>query len=225
MFFHTNNTQECAFIQPWTKRDQSCAQLIHDYRIPVQNHTQTGMHAYKWWIQTACAAGAISDGETIRQGVAAGLSCEEALQDCDSYTYFDREGGLLRTGLTGTNVMDIHVVLCQGGHAWHALLPTFYQSHASVGQCCASQALLWIKGRQAGYCNEQGHVIFYSVSCAERPAFWQTVESRRLPQNESYVHHTYMQTNVHTRTRTHTVAHAYTLWNFTKTVFNDDDFC
>jgi glycerate 2-kinase len=60
------------------------------------------------------AAGAISDGGTIHRGLAAGVSFEQALEHCDSYTYFDLEGGLLRTGLTGTNVMDIHVVLCHG---------------------------------------------------------------------------------------------------------------
>jgi hydroxypyruvate reductase len=33
----------------------------------------------------------------------------------DSYNFFSRSGGLLKTGPTGTNVMDVQVVLVAGG--------------------------------------------------------------------------------------------------------------
>ena len=63
------------------------------------------------------AAGAYVDGETLRRGAEAGLSAEEALARNDAYTFFDGEGGLLRTGPTGTNVMDLALV-------WSAARPS-----------------------------------------------------------------------------------------------------
>mmetsp|Transcript_35941 Transcript_35941/g.112402 ORF Transcript_35941/g.112402 Transcript_35941/m.112402 type:complete len:460 (-) Transcript_35941:557-1936(-) len=58
------------------------------------------------------AAGAFCDGSTIQRSQALGLSYKEALETFDSYTFFEQEGGLFRTGLTGTNVMDLHILLC-----------------------------------------------------------------------------------------------------------------
>ena len=54
------------------------------------------------------AAGAMADGETVErsQGTAA-----EALCNHDSYPFFERLGDLIVTGPTGTNVMDIHLIL------------------------------------------------------------------------------------------------------------------
>jgi len=40
-----------------------------------------------------------------------GLDAQAYLDDNDSYTFFDRAGGLLRLGPTGTNVNDIALVL------------------------------------------------------------------------------------------------------------------
>ncbi len=57
------------------------------------------------------AAGAIADAE-----ISSGLSesefvPEEYLRRHDAYSYFEQMKGLLRTGLTGTNVMDVRVIL------------------------------------------------------------------------------------------------------------------
>ncbi len=57
------------------------------------------------------AAGAIVDGTTAGKAREAGLEPPEYLGRNDSYTFFDRAGGLLKTGPTGTNVMDIDIVL------------------------------------------------------------------------------------------------------------------
>ncbi len=57
------------------------------------------------------AAGAIASGETIAQGRALGLEARAYLANNDSYTYFDRLGGLIRTGPTNTNVNDLLFVL------------------------------------------------------------------------------------------------------------------
>lgn len=56
------------------------------------------------------AAGACVDGATLARGAALGLDARDALARHDSHPYFAREGGLLRTGPTGTNVMDLVLV-------------------------------------------------------------------------------------------------------------------
>jgi len=56
------------------------------------------------------AAGAFIDGGTIDRGLRRGVRAQSCLADNDSYSFFDAEGGLLRTGPTGTNVMDLVLV-------------------------------------------------------------------------------------------------------------------
>lgn len=60
------------------------------------------------------AAGAIVDGTTASRACGAGLSPHDHLARNDSYTILDRAGDLLRTGATGTNVMDINILLAGG---------------------------------------------------------------------------------------------------------------
>jgi glycerate 2-kinase len=57
------------------------------------------------------AAGAMADAGTLPASVAQGLTPDTYLRSHDAYHFFERAGGLLRTGLTGTNVMDVRVVL------------------------------------------------------------------------------------------------------------------
>ena len=57
------------------------------------------------------AAGAIADGCTVARASAKGLSASAALARHDAYSFFDPLGDLIRTGPTGTNVMDVHVVM------------------------------------------------------------------------------------------------------------------
>jgi hydroxypyruvate reductase len=54
------------------------------------------------------AAGALCDGETLRRSQ---FSAREFLARNDSYAFFDALGDLIRTGPTGTNVMDVRLVL------------------------------------------------------------------------------------------------------------------
>ena len=58
------------------------------------------------------AAGAMADAGTLERAAAKGLNPNAFLDRHDAYTFFDATGDLLRTGLTGTNVMDVRVVLC-----------------------------------------------------------------------------------------------------------------
>jgi len=57
------------------------------------------------------AAGAIATGETLSRGAGLGLDAAAHLRANDSYPFFDSLGDLIRTGPTGTNVMDIHLLL------------------------------------------------------------------------------------------------------------------
>ena len=57
------------------------------------------------------AAGAFADGGTVARGRRAGVDAAAALADNDSHGFFCREGGVIRTGATGTNVADLALVL------------------------------------------------------------------------------------------------------------------
>src|SRR5665213_2731622 len=51
------------------------------------------------------AAGAIADAATPR------LNAAKFLANNDSYHFFETAGGLIKTGPTGTNVMDVRILL------------------------------------------------------------------------------------------------------------------
>lgn len=57
------------------------------------------------------AAGALADNATLARAQALGLDPDEFLSRNDSYRFFQPLGDLVVTGPTGTNVMDIRVVL------------------------------------------------------------------------------------------------------------------
>ncbi|MBA4063200.1 MAG: glycerate kinase [Isosphaera sp.] len=54
------------------------------------------------------AAGAVADAESLAD---AGGTVEDHLRRHDAYPFFERASGLLKTGLTGTNVTDVRVIL------------------------------------------------------------------------------------------------------------------
>jgi glycerate-2-kinase len=58
------------------------------------------------------AAGAFADADTVARGRRAGCDPDQALDRNDSWTFFNQAGGLFRTGPTGTNVMDLQIVIC-----------------------------------------------------------------------------------------------------------------
>jgi glycerate 2-kinase len=57
------------------------------------------------------ATGAVADGQTIARARAMGQEPEQFLRRNDSYHFFAALDDLLLTGPTGTNVMDIHILL------------------------------------------------------------------------------------------------------------------
>lgn len=57
------------------------------------------------------AAGAVVDTNTLLKASYAGLDYGKYLDEFDSYNFFMQEGGLVKTGPTQTNVMDLMVLL------------------------------------------------------------------------------------------------------------------
>ncbi len=57
------------------------------------------------------AAGAVVDGMTLENAQQAGISAKAYAADNDAYHFFDKVGGLIKTGPTNTNVMDLRLVL------------------------------------------------------------------------------------------------------------------
>jgi len=56
------------------------------------------------------AAGAWVDGSTLQRAAELGLNASAALAANDSYTFFDKANGLIRTGPTQTNVNDLYLL-------------------------------------------------------------------------------------------------------------------
>jgi glycerate-2-kinase len=57
------------------------------------------------------AAGALADAQLLRAARQKGLDPRPYLERNDSYAFFEPLGGLLKTGPTHTNVMDLRVAL------------------------------------------------------------------------------------------------------------------
>ncbi|CAN5341696.1 DUF4147 domain-containing protein [soil metagenome] len=57
------------------------------------------------------AAGAIGTLETLQRAKSLGLNPRDYLDRHDAYPFFEATGSLFKTGLTGTNVMDLGVIL------------------------------------------------------------------------------------------------------------------
>src|SRR5207244_1973601 len=56
-------------------------------------------------------AGAVADGKTVERGRRKRIDAARFLRRHDSYTFFKKAGGHIRTGLTGTNVNDVYLLL------------------------------------------------------------------------------------------------------------------
>ena len=63
---------------------------------------------------TTTAAGAMADSGFHRAALAAGLSIADALEANDSHAVWRQVGGLVETGPTGTNVMDLVILIVEG---------------------------------------------------------------------------------------------------------------
>ena len=59
------------------------------------------------------AAGAVADEATAERARAGGLDAATAAERYDSYGFLDATGALVRSGLTGTNVADLRIIVCR----------------------------------------------------------------------------------------------------------------
>lgn len=59
------------------------------------------------------AAGAVVDGQTVGRAAALKLDARAFLANNDSYHFFEPLNGLIKTGPTGTNVMDVRILLVE----------------------------------------------------------------------------------------------------------------
>ena len=57
------------------------------------------------------AAGAFVTGNTVPKTENGKIYAHNYLINNDSYHYFEKSGGLIKTGVTGTNVMDIQILI------------------------------------------------------------------------------------------------------------------
>ena len=57
------------------------------------------------------AAGAVVNGNTIKRAKFKGIDAQRALNAHDSYRFFQKVGGHIKTGPTGTNVNDVYILL------------------------------------------------------------------------------------------------------------------
>jgi glycerate-2-kinase len=64
-------------------------------------------------------AGAIADGNTIKQGLRRGLDGRASLERNDSYNFFRKLKGLIITGRTGSNVNDLVVAVANSRYRGH----------------------------------------------------------------------------------------------------------
>ncbi|MDX1610774.1 MAG: MOFRL family protein, partial [Candidatus Thermoplasmatota archaeon] len=85
----------------------ACAMQLHDVPVAVCGFGTDGIDG------PTDAAGAIADGRTLRRGLEAKRDAEKHLAANDAYTYFASLGDLIRTGPTGTNVMDLFIGLVE----------------------------------------------------------------------------------------------------------------
>ena len=59
------------------------------------------------------AAGALVDGNSVSMAMRDGYDSDSYLKNNDSYNFFKNAGGLIKTGPTGTNVMDIQILILE----------------------------------------------------------------------------------------------------------------
>lgn len=93
----------------------SGSDLQHEFRVAFLTAGTDGQDG------PTDAAGALADPGLVERAVKSGVGDAEAfLKDNDAYTFFsrvDQGHNLLKTGLTGTNVMDVHILLVAKRHS------------------------------------------------------------------------------------------------------------
>ena len=96
------------------------AALLEFMKRPPFRPAKTGRHAWNFLVASlgtdgrdgpTDAAGAWANAATAPRAAKRGHSAEEYLERNDSYNFFKKTGGLIVTGPTRTNVMDLRLIL------------------------------------------------------------------------------------------------------------------
>ncbi len=96
------------------------AALLEFMKSPPLHPAKTGRHAWNFLVASlgtdgrdgpTDAAGAWANSATALRAAKLGLSPAEYLERNDSYNFFKKAGGLIITGPTRTNVMDLRLIL------------------------------------------------------------------------------------------------------------------
>jgi glycerate 2-kinase len=83
----------------------SCVEAIAGSELVVASCATDGVDG------NCPGAGAVADGASLRRAKIKEVSVSDFLAENDSYGFFSRLGDVLMTGPTGTNVMDVQIVL------------------------------------------------------------------------------------------------------------------
>jgi glycerate-2-kinase len=83
----------------------SCVEVIADREMVVASFATDGIDG------NSDVAGALADGGTLARARKENLDVSGCLEENNSFVFFSQLGDVLRTGSTGTNVMDIQIVL------------------------------------------------------------------------------------------------------------------
>lgn len=83
----------------------ACVERIAGKRIAVLSAGTDGIDG------NSPAAGAVADGESLRDARAAGMEPREFLERSDAYSFFKRLGDSVETGPTGNNLRDLRIFL------------------------------------------------------------------------------------------------------------------
>ncbi len=85
--------------------------LRHGHRGDLGDHVSLGRHRRDG--RPHRCRRRLRRRETIPKARALGLDAQSFLDDNDSYHFFEKAGGLFKTGPTGTNVMDLQIILIE----------------------------------------------------------------------------------------------------------------
>ena len=85
----------------------ACVERIAERKIVVLSAGTDGIDG------NSAAAGAVADGETMRQARAMGLDAAEAFRQSDAFTFFSRLEDTIVTGPTGNNLRDLRILIAE----------------------------------------------------------------------------------------------------------------
>jgi glycerate 2-kinase len=101
-------------------------------------------------------AGAVADQDTLASARERGLDHRKYLADYDSATFFERLGGEIETGPTGTNVADVSIALVTNPHKPDRKIAIIFGGEATVNVTLP-------EGRKPGHGGRNTHLVLLAA--------------------------------------------------------------